>query len=223
MFARPIEHIIFDWNGTLIDDLALAVCGVNHAAAPLGISPIDEDTYRRHFGFPVRGFYSRIGFDFEQHPFETTVATYLSVFDANVCDCPLQPGAKEVIAWARNGGVSVSILSASHQETLHSTLRHHGLGTGFDHVMGLQDTSASSKLALAAELDARLGRPGRRALMVGDTVHDLEVAIAHGWQAVIIARGHQGPEHFTGHDVAIVPDLHALARWPLSGPASASG
>ncbi|MGC4059972.1 MAG: HAD family hydrolase [Aquabacterium sp.] len=212
MLENPIEHIIFDWNGTLIDDLALAVRGVNHVGASLGVAPIDKDTYRRNFGFPIRDFYTRIGFNFEKNSFEAVMAQYLSLFDSNVRECDLQPGVKEVISWARMARMSVSILSASHEEILQNTLRHHGLETEFDHLMGLQNTTANGKLAIAAELDAKLGHPGKRALMVGDTVHDLDVANAHGWQTVIITRGHQGPEHFSGQDVFLISDLHALTE-----------
>lgn len=212
MLENPIEHIIFDWNGTLIDDLALAVRGVNHVGASLGVPPIDKEIYRRNFGFPIRDFYTRLGFDFEENSFEAAMMQYLSIFDSNVRKCDLQPGVKEVISWAQLAGMSVSILSASHEEILKSTLRYHGLESEFDHLMGLQNTAANGKFAIAAELDAKLRHPGKRALMVGDTLHDLEVAKAHGWQAAIITRGHQGPEHFSGQDVFLVSDLNALTE-----------
>jgi phosphoglycolate phosphatase len=213
---NSIDHIIFDWNGTLIDDLALAVRGVNHIGASLGVAPIDKDTYRQNFGFPIRDFYKRLGFDFEKNSFEAAMTQYLSLFDSNVHKCDLQPGVKEVISWARLAGMSVSILSASHEEILQNTLRHHGLEAEFDHLMGLQNTTANGKLAIAAELDVKLRHPGKRALMVGDTVHDLEVANAHGWQTVIITRGHQGPEHFSGRDVSLISDLHALTEFRIA-------
>lgn len=218
MLESPIEHVIFDWNGTLIDDLALAVRGVNHVGASLGVPPIDNDIYRRNFCFPIRDFYTRIGFDFENNSFEAAMTQYLSLFDSNVHECDLQPGVKEAISWAQLAGMSVSILSASHEEILQNTLRHHGLEAEFDHLMGLQNTTANGKFAIAAELNAKLGNPGKRALMVGDTVHDLEVANAHGWQAAIITRGHQGPEHFSDRGVFLISDLNALAEYQITKP-----
>lgn len=210
MLSHQIDHVIFDWNGTLIDDIELAVRSVNHVNAACGVDDIDCDVYRAKFCFPIKSFYHRLGCNFETLSFEDTIARYLSLFDAGIRECALQPGARQIITWTRNAGLSASILSASHEDTLRDTLHHHRLDGAFDHVMGLQNTLAQGKLAVAGALDTKLGHPGARALIIGDTVHDVEVAIAFGWQVVIVTRGHQEAAHFEDLVVPLMEDLHTL-------------
>jgi phosphoglycolate phosphatase len=196
MAGEGFDHLILDWNGTLIDEIGLAVECVNQAGLPCGVPPVTEVDYRRHFGFPIKRFYEALGFDFARFSFEETMAAYLGGFNARVGDCTLHKGAPELIQAARRAGMTISILSASHTDILLKTLHRHHLGDAFDHVFGLSDEAAAGKTAIARRLDAALGEPGRRALLVGDTDHDLEVAEACGWHAVAVTHGHQATDRF---------------------------
>ena len=60
--TRRVQHVVFDWNGTLIDDCALAVASVNTLRDEIGLPRITREEYRRAFRFPIREFYRSIGF-----------------------------------------------------------------------------------------------------------------------------------------------------------------
>jgi phosphoglycolate phosphatase len=192
------RHLILDWNGTLIDDLDAAIQGVNLVLTGQSLAPINRDVYRHHFGFPIQDFYGRLGIDFGRISFADLGRQYLAHFNQAIRHCQVFPGTFELIAAARQQGWSVSVLSASEKTTLESNLRDAGLLGHLDHVFGLEDANAKGKLDLALQLDLQLGSPGARALMVGDTDHDVEIAHALGWRAHSVSHGHQSLDRLTG-------------------------
>ena len=70
----PISHIIWDWNGTLFDDANLCRDIINRMLHARGRATLDAQRYEEAFGFPVRDYYARIGFDFSEEPFELVLA-----------------------------------------------------------------------------------------------------------------------------------------------------
>ncbi|MCO8309786.1 HAD family hydrolase [Pseudomonas mandelii] len=186
-----IEHLVFDWNGTLIDDIDLAVFAVNRCGEHFDVAPITAAQYRAKFDFPIADFYASLGFDFAQTPFPIIVQRYLEHFDANVAQCRLHDGVLELLDAARRAGIGVSILSASHCDVLLQTLEAKGLRDCFEHVVGLTHNHATSKVAEAVVLQQTLGTPAARTLFVGDTLHDFDVARSVGWQPVLVTTGHQ--------------------------------
>ena len=64
-FRMRYKHIIWDWNGTLLDDRWLCVEGINQALVKRDLPPISEDRYRKIFTFPVKEYYKKLGYTLE--------------------------------------------------------------------------------------------------------------------------------------------------------------
>ncbi|MET3133647.1 phosphoglycolate phosphatase [Oxalobacteraceae bacterium GrIS 1.11] len=205
-----IRHVVFDWNGTLIDDLNLALGSVNQLRAGAGMEAITREQYRAQFRFPIADFYAAIGFDFADTPFAGIVAQYLSLFDGQVRHCPLHPGTEELLSHLTGRGIGVSILSASHREVLTDTIRAKGLFHHLTHIVGLEDGHASGKLAEALILDAKLGLQPQQILYIGDTGHDAEIAQKLGWQARMLLCGHQDETQLGQFPFPRLHDVSAL-------------
>jgi len=207
MTATPEPvHLVLDWNGTLLDDLDLAVRSVNVAAERFGLGPITHDRYRALFDFPIVDFYGRLGFDTDSIDFDDIAAVYLGSFDAGVADCPLHPGVVDALAaLAGADGVTVSILSASYEPTLRRTLAHKGLDRYVDNVVGVGDQRATSKLAAAGRLAHVVAG---RTLLLGDTSHDKDIADALGWDAHLVTCGHQSPQRLARLGATTWPEPH---------------
>ena len=60
MRAREHRHVVWDWNGTLLDDLAATLEAINEVMDHFGAAACDEDTYRRHYTRPVQRFYEHL-------------------------------------------------------------------------------------------------------------------------------------------------------------------
>ncbi|MCD4484326.1 HAD family hydrolase [Chromobacterium vaccinii] len=215
-----VRHLVFDWNGTLIDDIDLAVVSVNRCCARFGAEPVTRERYRREFGFPIAEFYGRLGFDFKRHPFADIVAVYLEHFDAHVARCPMHDGVAELLELAAARGIGASVLSASQSNVLLRTLDAKRLLGSFQHVVGLDHTHASGKLDEARALQSRLALPPADTLFIGDTLHDCEVARQVGWRALLVETGHQDRARLDDGDAPVCSSLAELLP-ALSAPAAA--
>ena len=188
---RTYTHVIWDFNGTVLDDVGLGIDCVNRMLARRGLPVIpDTEAYRRIFGFPIDEYYRRLGFDFEKEDYDTVLAPeWVALYVAGEEGCPLNPGVPETLAAIRAKGIPQVMLSASNLPQLERQLDRLGLLQDFQEVMGLDNIHARSKTALAVAWMAR--NPGARPLFVGDTVHDADVAAAVGADCVLFCGGHQ--------------------------------
>ena len=77
------KHIIWDWNGTLVDDAWLCVEIMNTILNKRGYKLIDINEYRKYFTFPVKEYYIKLGFNFEIEPFEISGMEFIKIFQKN--------------------------------------------------------------------------------------------------------------------------------------------
>lgn len=191
--ARSIpryRHIIWDWNGTLLDDLDYSIGVMNALLARRQLPLLHRARYHALFDFPVRAYYERLGFDAAVDPFEKLSTEFISGYDARRTEAPLHLHTAATLTAVSAAGLRQSILSAYRHETLHEIVAHFGLTAHFDHIAGLDNIHAHSKLALGRDLVARLGVPSAEILLVGDTLHDHDVARELGIACALIAAGH---------------------------------
>ena len=189
------ELILWDWNGTLLDDVDLCVAALNRLLAMHGYPQrYDRAAYQEIFGFPIEEYYRRAGFDLSKHPFAQLAEIYTAHYVPASAACPLAPGAAEALQAFAAAGVKQVILSASPLDTLQAQVAQRGVGPYFDRLLGLNDVFAKSKVELGLTYLKESGFDPDRAVMIGDTVHDHEVARALGVRCVLQCAGHQ-PEH----------------------------
>eukprot|EP01035_Chromulina_nebulosa_P042294 gene42294-57261_t len=123
----------------------------------------------------------------------------------------------------RAAGLGQSILSAYRHETLHEIVAHFGLTPHFDHIVGLDNIHAHSKLALGRDLVARLDVSPTEILLVGDTLHDAEVARELGVACALIAAGHHPAARLSTAGVPVFANLTDFAAAHHLHGISASG
>ncbi len=202
------KHIIWDWNGTLLDDAWLCVDIMNKLLAQRDLPALTMERYEQIFDFPVADYYRKVGFDFAVEPFVQLSDEFMATYNRRVRECPLRVGARDVLVTGQRRGITQSILSAMMQDTLNMLLDHFALREFFTSVTGLDNHHAAGKLALAQDWIAAQNLPRSAILFVGDTVHDVEVAQALGVDCVYIHSGHHSREQLSA---AGVPMLESLA------------
>lgn len=194
-------HIIWDWNGTLLDDLDLSIAVMNGLLASRGLPLLNRARYHALFDFPVRDYYARLGFNLEGDGFERLGAEFITAYDERRLECRLHRGAEEILSAVARAGATQSILSAYRHETLVEIVGHFGLAHHFVRLTGLGNIYAGSKEELGKAWIAELGLPPAEVLMVGDTVHDLDVAGSMGADCILVAAGHHPAARLrTRHD-----------------------
>ena len=201
------KHIIWDWNGTLIDDAWLCVEILNNILEKRSLNAITIDDYREHFTFPVRDYYVKLGFDFSVEPFEVCGMEFIHDFKKRKFDASLYAEIESGLDKLSKAGISHSILSAQNQTTLNETVEYYRLQNKFERINGLDDHYANSKINIGKSWIEALNFNPKEVVMIGDTVHDFEVAKAMCTDCILITSGHNSRERLedTG---ALVLDSH---------------
>ncbi|MGA2052552.1 MAG: HAD hydrolase-like protein [Opitutales bacterium] len=203
------RHVIWDWNGTLLDDTWLCVEILNRLLRDAGLRPLTVEQYREHFGFPVIRFYEWLGFEFTRHSFDGISRRFIADYNARRYECRLQPGAREALERFHAAGLAQSVLSAYREDTLREVIAHYGLTRHFTHLSGLDNIHAHGKLdrgrAHLRELELH-ENPGA-VMLIGDTGHDHEVAAALGADCLLIHHGHMHPRRLDGRGAPLAASL----------------
>ena len=199
------KRLIWDWNGTLLDDVPAAVNALNRMLVKRGASPISIDHYRSRFGFPVRPFYAELGVDLNHWDWDEICED----FHSYIAEEPqsIREDAVAALQLAKGHGFSQCVLSALRQDLLECSLEKNGLMGFFDLVYGVDNLDGASKLQRGKELVAALGAGAANVIMIGDTLHDAEVAKTLGVDCVLVSCGHQKPERLAAANVPVVPSL----------------
>ena len=186
-------HILWDFNGTILDDVRAGIKSVNKLLSDRGLRTLGGvEEYRAVFGFPVIEYYRRLGFDFEREPYEVIAPLWVEQYLMNVKESEIFGDVKRTADTFREMGLKQIILSATELGMLRRQIEELGLSGTFDDILGLDNIHASSKVSLA--VDWKSENPKALPLIIGDTVHDAEVADAIGADCVLVARGHQSAE-----------------------------
>lgn len=213
----PIQHIIWDWNGTLLDDLGLCLVIINGMLARRDLPPVSHNSYLEVFDFPVQDYYQRVGFDFSQTPFEQLSDEFISAYELGRPTCRLMPGAREILAFLAEQGLSQSILSASKAAYLEKAVVDYGIEGHFSSVHGLADHHAAGKLELARQFMAGCQLDPAQMLLVGDTTHDGEIAAELGVSCLLIPNGHHSRSRLEATACPVIPSLAALQDYLSQG------
>jgi phosphoglycolate phosphatase len=207
---KEVKGIIWDWNGTLLNDAGLAVDTMNEMLARRNLPELSIEQYKQVFSFPVRDYYQKIGFDFEQEPFEIPALEFIDRYNELVNDCLLHADSVTLLNHYKAKGYRQFILSAMKQDTLDQCLSNFRINHFFEHVSGLGDHYATSKTENGHRLLAGLNLDPAQMLLVGDTVHDFEVAKELGCQCVLVANGHQSKPILQETGARVIDQLSQL-------------
>ena len=205
-----IDHLIWDWNGTLLNDLEISIRSMNQMLDKRNVPLLDIEKYRSIFTFPVRDYYVKAGMKFDENEWETVAMEFIGNYRANFNKAPLHRGAKAILGFFGKRNIRQYILSAMEQDFLEETLTASGIHKMFDKVVGLNDHYAATKTGNAVGLVESENMNKRKTLMIGDTVHDYEVARAAGIFCILISHGHQSHERLRATGVPVIENFEAL-------------
>lgn len=198
------SHVIWDWNGTLLDDIDHAVSTVNHLLKARDLNLVTAESYRQLFCFPVYDYYKNLGFDFTKESFEDLCHQFVDRFMHGFRELPLKPGMHKVLKDVRKRVIKQSILSATDQASLEEMMKHYELIPLLDHVFGINNKLAASKVARGHEL-VQISRISKeKTVLIGDTLHDLEVGRDIGIDVILLSHGHQAAERLRQHHDLVI-------------------
>ena len=204
-----MDYIIWDFNGTILDDVKAGIDSVNKLLRDRKLKEISGvEEYRGVFRFPIKGYYERIGFDFKAEPYEVIAPLWVEEYLKNVKASPLFCDVLETLEYFKKKGVKQVILSATERKMLLGQLSELGISQYFEEIMGLDNIHAHSKEGLARAW--KEGHKGAKALLIGDTDHDACVATSIDADCALVCRGHQSKEYLEGLGVRTFDNLVQL-------------
>ena len=205
------DTLVWDWNGTLFDDLPISVDVINTLLRQEDLPTLaDADAYRAVFRFPVIDCYVDLGFDFAKTPFSVLADRYVETYNAYRPRVQLTRGAVETLEAVQARGIRQVVLSAGKQDQLMAQMSPFPILHYFSEILGVSDHYGHSKRDLAVNWMAARGLDPRRTLFIGDTVHDFEVASACGADCILVAAGHQSEERLRATGAPVLRTLSAV-------------
>ncbi|MEO0794027.1 MAG: HAD family hydrolase [Verrucomicrobiota bacterium] len=206
------KHVIWDWNGTLMDDSWLCLEIMNGILTRRGREPIQLEDYRENFQFPVQRYYDWLQFDPSEDPFSKVSHEFIDAYEQRRTECRLFDGVVDALAYWHQDGIEQVVLSAYRHNTLIEIVTHYGLTGYFDRLIGLDNIYAEGKSDLAESHAASLRHEPHEVLLIGDTVHDAEVAAKIGADCVLIADGHNSLPRLLATGCPVVPTILDLEQ-----------
>ncbi|MDZ7725407.1 MAG: HAD family hydrolase [candidate division KSB1 bacterium] len=210
---KPLyKHVIWDWNGTLINDMWLCVDILNPLLRKYGQPPITQSFYLEHFDFPVRDFYERAGFDFTHVPFEIVGTEWMTIYRNRCKECSLHEQARNTLNSIKRKGLGQSIVSASDISLLSESLQYFDVHAYFQKISGLDNHYAEGKVDIARHHIQELGMAPENVLFVGDTLHDFQVAGAIGVDCLLFSGGHHAKVKLQQSKIRIIDSLSEICK-----------
>lgn len=205
-----ISHVVWDWNGTLLDDLLVVIDAANLSMAQFGVGPIDEDGYRDHFTRPVRSFYdSLFGRPVTDDEWNRLNDRFHIEYFSRVADASLTSDTLQALDAAETFGWGQSLLSMSPQSWLEDIVSGKGVAVRFALIDGLRGETGGLKASHMAEHLTRLGLDPSRTVVVGDTPDDA-MAAQHVGAHVVLYDG--GSHHLPHLEETRAPVAHSLLQ-----------
>ncbi len=206
------KNIVWDWNGTLLDDVAVGVDTLNEMLGRRALRLLSVEEYKDRFGFPVVEFYQKIGFDMEKEPLHELSLDFVSTYNKYATSLELNSDVPEVLDNIRRMGIKQYILSALREDLLQQMLQSFDIDSRFDKACGSDNIYEAGKIERGQRMLEVLDICPAETLMVGDTVHDAEVAKALGFGCVLFTGGHNS-EWRLREKAPVVRQLKDLERF----------
>ncbi|MFD6420314.1 HAD family hydrolase [Streptomyces sp. NPDC060194] len=209
------SHLVWDWNGTLLDDIDAVIEASNAAFAELGMEPITLARYRELYCVPVPRFYERLmGRLPTDEEWVVMDGAFHRHYGARVEACALAEGAAELLAAREAAGVTQSLLSLAPHEDLVPIVRRLGIESHFVRVEGRTGPSNGGKAAAMVRhldtldaLSATGPLPRQRTVVIGDAVDDALAAAHAGARAVLYTGGSHSRASLETAGVPVVDSL----------------
>ena len=205
-----VETILWDWNGTLLDDVDICITAMNKMLAGRDMATINSEFYYKNFTFPVIRYYEAMGWDFSVQNFNDISIEFMANYDALFYSSSLHQNTFKTLEFFKEQGYKQIVVSALEHNRLIESLSIHGLDHFFDASYGIENILGGGKIHLAKRMIEEQNLIPERTCMIGDTEHDLEVAQAIGTQCILVAHGHHTIERLQKLNVTVVNNFMEL-------------
>lgn len=212
--TKRYDLIVFDWDGTVMDSTAVIATSIQSACRDLGLTVPTDEAARHVIGMGLAQALQHAVPDAPEHLYQPLADRYRYYFLAQDQTIPLFAGAAETIAELHEAGYSLAVATGKSRKGLDRVMDSSGLRDYFHASRTADETFSKPHPAMLQEIMDELGIGAERVLMVGDTTHDLQMAINAGVDAVGMTYGaHPKDQLRELQPLALLDDFHELRTW----------
>lgn len=212
--AKKYDLIVFDWDGTVMDSTAIIATSIQSACRDLGLTVPTDEAARHVIGMGLAQALQHAVPDAPAHMHEPLADRYRHYFLAQDQSIPLFDGAAETIAELKEAGYLLAVATGKSRKGLDRVLDSSGLREFFIATRTADETFSKPHPAMLLELMDELAVDAERVLMVGDTTHDLQMAINAEVDAVGVTHGAHPEDQLRAlMPLGLVDDFHGLRAW----------
>ncbi len=212
--TKRYDLIVFDWDGTVMDSTAIIAASIQSACRDLDL-PIPTDEAARYvIGMGLVEALRHAVPSADESSYEALAQRYRYHFLAQDAAIPLFPEARETIVELHGQGYWLAVATGKNRNGLNRVLESTQMSEYFHSTRTADQTFSKPHPAMLLEIMDELGLEAERVLMVGDTTHDLQMALNAGVDAVGITHGAHPEEDLRAlNPIALVDDFVALRAW----------
>jgi phosphoglycolate phosphatase len=202
--------IIWDWNGTLLNDVSICINTMNVILNKRGLKSLTKERYQDIFQFPVIEYYKKLGFDFNKDSFEVLSVEFIEGYNRELKNAELFEYSVDLLKELKARNYIQIIISAMEKSALVNSLHDKEIPEYFDHIIGINDHYADGKLEFAVDFIRKNNIHPEKIILIGDTTHDYEVAKAIGCKCLLVANGHQSFSRLSVMPVPVKKNLKSI-------------
>ena len=207
---KEYKVLIWDFNGTLIDDVSAALASVNDMLSRRNLPLINMTQYASYVDTPIIKFYEHIFDDLYSMNFSVIAEEFNSGYENHLKPFAVMDGAEDVLGYFNEKGKLQTVISATHIDKVNNRLREFGLTEYFDRILAHNNLIAEDKTHLAVNYFAEKGIKPQEAVVVGDCVADFMMAETLGCDCVLTTQGHQSRAEFASTTAMVIDSLYEL-------------
>lgn len=198
------RNLIFDWSGTLVDDLGPVIEATNTVLGKYNMAPLDRESFRRKFRLPYREFYSEL---LPHIPLEELESHFRLAFDAAVSPVTVLPHSRKKLEWCQSLGIRCFVLTSMDAVAFERQLDEFGLRGFFEATY----SGVLDKRELILQILATHQLQPTETAFIGDMIHDVETARHGGISSIAVLTGYNHAEVLAaGEPDLTVPNLGVL-------------
>ena len=187
------KNIIWDWNGTILNDAPVAFEATNILLERYGYPKITLEYYRDNVDTPIVNVYSKI-FDLNRHDMEMLDDEWGVLYNHLSDKIKLHADVEEMLSAFANNNLNQIILSAFKTNEITKYARKFSIENYFDDILGTQNIVMESKTIRGRRYMQKHGFAPKQTLYIGDTVHDFDTASGLGVDCILFSGGQQSPK-----------------------------
>lgn len=215
---KNYDFVLWDWNGTLLDDLEANLEIVDVLLKNHGLKKLESrEFYLENFGFPIVNFYKKLGFDLSREDFMTLADEYDEEYLRRLSSVSLFKNTRKTLSLLSEAGVKQAVISATEHGRLVSQIEKYSLSDCFDAVLGTENHLGKGKTDVALEWLKKSGADPKRTVFVGDTLHDFDCARAIGCDCFLISNGHNSRRKLLESGCEVFSDISEVGKRVLEG------